>query len=150
MWICLGKLLSCLCWQGSWKCYEKVSWYIVQYIGTHIVLLSEASICWFLVSHQVLPLCASPVCNPCMQCGRMGIMRLSMVCPTWHTWGRCWRKKENLALESSPRGYLVGIVKTSRKIHKQLRLDDHCHKWFIYELHSNCIYIMLKCLWKIR
>ena len=46
----------------------------------------------------------------------VNLMCLSMVCPTWHTWGRCWRKKGNLALESSPRGwYLVGIVKTSRK-----------------------------------
>ena len=69
-------------------------------------------------------------------------MCLSMVCPTWHTLGRCWRKKGNLALESSPRGwYLVGIVKTSRKIHEQLRLDDH-YIWFIYEFHSNCIYIL--------
>ena len=21
------------------------------------------------------------------------LMCLSMVCPTWHTWGRCWRKE---------------------------------------------------------
>ena len=71
------------------------------------------------------------------------LMHLSMVCPTWHTWGRCWRKKGNLALESSPRGqYLVGIVKTSRKIHEltALGLDDHCHNWF-YMSSTQIVYI---------
>ena len=23
-------------------------------------------------------------------------MHLSIVCPTWHTWGRCWRKEGDL------------------------------------------------------
>ena len=36
---------------------------------------------------------------------------LSVVCPTLHTWSRCWRKEGDLSSESSPRGwYLVGIV----------------------------------------
>ena len=67
-----------------------------------------------------------------------------MACPTWHTWGRCWRKKGNLALESSLRGrYLVGIVKTSRKIHEQpWGLITIVTTDFIYEFHSNCIYIL--------
>ena len=81
-------------------------------------------------------------------------MHLSMVCPTWHTWGRCWRKKGNLALESSPRGrYLVGIVKTSRKIHEQpwglmtiVTTDLYTSSNQISYIFS---FIMLKCLWKI-
>ena len=41
-----------------------------------------------------------------------------MVCPTWHTWGRCWKVEWDL---SSPRSwYLVGIV----------------------PIHWNCIYIL--------
>ena len=32
------------------------------------------------------------------------LMYLSVVCPTQHTWGRCWRKKADLLSESSLRG----------------------------------------------
>ena len=45
-------------------------------------------------------------------------MRLSMVCATRHTWGRCWRKEGDLQLESFPRGWhFVGIVPISLKLH---------------------------------
>ena len=45
-------------------------------------------------------------------------MRLSMVCATRHTWGRCWRKEGDLLLESFPRGWhFVGIVPISLKLH---------------------------------
>ena len=82
------------------------------------------------------------------------LMCLSMARPTWHTWGRCWRTKGNLALESSPRGwYLVGIVKTSRKIHEQpwglmtiVTTDLYTSSTQIAYIFS---FIMLKCLWKI-
>ena len=41
----------------------------------------------------------------------MFFMCLSMVCPTLHTWGTCWRKEGDLLLESSPKGwYVVRIV----------------------------------------
>ena len=33
--------------------------------------------------------------------------KLSMVCPTWNTWGRCWRKEGDLSLESSPKGLVL-------------------------------------------
>ena len=36
------------------------------------------------------------------------------VCPTWHTWGRCWRKEWNLLLESSPRGGCLVRIVTSK------------------------------------
>ena len=38
-------------------------------------------------------------------------MHLSMICPTWHTWGKHWRKEGDLPLEFSPWGwYLDSIV----------------------------------------
>ena len=77
----------------------------------------------FAINHKYTPLTTSKISRSFPQ---VTVMHLSMVCPTWHTLGRCWRKKGNLALESSPRGwYIVGIVKMSRE---QLGLDDHCHK----------------------
>ena len=57
-------------------------------------------------------------------------MRLSVVCPVLHTWGRCWRKDRELQSEFSQRGwYFVRIV----------------------PIHSNHMLILLccfKCLWK--
>ena len=47
-------------------------------------------------------------------CTRILLMRLSMVCPTWHTWGRCWRKEGDMSSESSPTG------------------------WYLVPIHSNC------------
>ena len=68
--------------------------------------------------------------------------------------GQIWRKKGNLALESSPRGwYIVGIVKTSRKIHEQpwglmtiVTTDLYTSSTQIAYIFS---FIMLMCLWKI-
>ena len=105
---------------------------------------------WYGLSRSNLP--PEVNCPPEASC--FEVMRLSMVCLTWHTWGRCWRKKGNLALESSPRGwYLVGIVKTSRKIHEQpwglmtiVTTDLYTSSTQIAYIFS---FIMLKCLWKI-
>ena len=71
--------------------------------------------------------------------------------PTWHAWGR---KKDDLASESSLRGwYLVGIVEMSCKTHGQ--------SWGLIIIVGNDFYtgstqiayifsfIMLKCIWKI-
>ena len=91
-----------------------------------------------LIVHQTFPVRVwqheTTLSQTLRRCGYYCILLLclSMVCLTWHIWGRCWRKEGDLSLEPSPRGwYLVGIV----------------------PIHSNYIYILfccVKCLWFVN
>jgi len=38
------------------------------------------------------------------------LMCLSMVCPTWHTWDRCWRTRGGFAVGTSPRSWYSNCI----------------------------------------